>query len=230
MKNIIKGTFAMLSMVAMSAAFMPQAQALDWVISPDANTTAFGVTVVDGVAQIGVGDTTQPQGIYGAGFTLTSGTGVKVGFDSDLYTWDSYNAPGTPGYSGTGYWDAFIVTISTVGYYWDTAHTDPITSSASTFVWGGQDYADNTLESYVTAPGGMDYVQLLNGAATYFVSFVLDTKTQPDADNIHPSYGSFHVSVVPEPETYAMMLAGLGLIFFTVRRRKGNDFEDNHFA
>jgi len=28
---------------------------------------------------------------------------------------------------------------------------------------------------------------------------------------------------VPEPETYAMMLAGLGLMGFVVRRRKGRN-------
>lgn len=224
MKKILKDATAIFGIVAMSAAFIPQAQALDWVISPDANTNAFGVTVVNGVAQIGVGDTTQPTGIYGAGFTISSDTGAKVGFDSDLYTWDSYNALGTPGYNGTGYWDAFIVTISTLGYYWDTPHTDPVASSPNTFVWGGNDFADGVLENYTTAPGGMDYVELLSGAAQYYVSFVLDTKSYPNADTNHPSYGSFHVSVVPEPETYAMMLAGLGLIFFTARRRQSNNF------
>ncbi|MDP1934865.1 MAG: FxDxF family PEP-CTERM protein, partial [Nitrosomonas sp.] len=28
------------------------------------------------------------------------------------------------------------------------------------------------------------------------------------------------ISAVPEPETYAMLLAGLGLVGFTVRRKK----------
>lgn len=32
--------------------------------------------------------------------------------------------------------------------------------------------------------------------------------------------GNFSVSAVPEPETYAMLLAGLGLIGFSARRRK----------
>ena len=34
------------------------------------------------------------------------------------------------------------------------------------------------------------------------------------------TYG-FHVSAVPEPETYGMLLAGLGLVGFVARRRKG---------
>lgn len=32
--------------------------------------------------------------------------------------------------------------------------------------------------------------------------------------------GSINIAAVPEPETYAMLLAGLGLIGFTARRRK----------
>lgn len=34
--------------------------------------------------------------------------------------------------------------------------------------------------------------------------------------------GSLNVTPVPEPETYAMLLAGLGLMGFTARRRKNN--------
>jgi hypothetical protein len=67
-------------------------------------------------------------------------------------------------------------------------------------------------------------VQLNSGEATYYVSVVLDTKTLPNADTAHPSWGSFHVSVVPEPETYAMMRVGLGLLGFTARSRKSNTF------
>jgi len=33
---------------------------------------------------------------------------------------------------------------------------------------------------------------------------------------------NFSVSAVPEPETYAMLLVGLGLLGFAARRRKGN--------
>lgn len=32
--------------------------------------------------------------------------------------------------------------------------------------------------------------------------------------------GNFHISPIPEPETYAMLLAGLGLLGFMARRRK----------
>jgi hypothetical protein len=61
------------------------------------------------------------------------------------------------------------------------------------------------------------------GSGTFYVSFVLDTKSLPDSDTLHPSTGTFHITSVtpiPEPETYAMLLAGLGLMGFVARRRQ----------
>ena len=44
---------------------------------------------------------------------------------------------------------------------------------------------------------------------------------------ISASYGgSFAVSPVPEPETYAMMMAGLGLVGFMARRRKKTESKE----
>ena len=230
MNKFIKTTVAALGMVAMTAGLAPSAHALSWVISPDANAWAFGQTVVAGVDQVTLGPNPldvpgggvpQPTGIYGAGFMI-NGSSASVDFDADLYSWDAYNAPTEP---GTGYWDAFIVTISQVGYYWNLMNSDPVSTSASTWAWGGTNFNDGILESYTTGPGGMDNVTLASGPGDYYVSFVLDTKTLPNADTKHPSWGSFHVSVVPEPETYAMMLAGLGLLGFAARRRKSENFE-----
>ena len=142
-------------------------------------------------------------------------------FDTDLYTWDSYNALGTNS-GGNGYFDAFIVTVSTTGFYWNSSPVDPVAANASTWVWGGSDYLDNILESNICNVGCFNTVSLNSGASTYYVSIVLDTATLPHSDTAHPSYGSFHVTPIPEPEIYAMMAAGLGLMGFVARRRKQN--------
>lgn len=221
MKKSTKAMMMSLGMAAVVGAFAPNANAqVVWTISPDGNAIAGGVTVVNGVVEFGGVDMSQPVGIFGAGFTYTGGSSFSMNFDSDLNTWDSYNALGT-NLGGNGYYDAFIVTVNTTGFYWSTSHTDPVTASASTFVWGGSDYADGILESYVTAPiPAGDTISLAAGSATYYVSLVLDTKSAPQSDTLHSSYGSFHVSPIPEPETYAMLLAGLGLMGFVARRRQ----------
>src|SRR3989338_8745344 len=100
MKKPVKTVLASMSMVAALGAFSPSANAaIAWTLSPDANALAFGGTGVDGLAQVGSPDTSQPQGIFGAGFTMTSSSAgtFSMEFDADLYTWDSYNAPTTAG-------------------------------------------------------------------------------------------------------------------------------------
>ncbi|MEG1324253.1 MAG: FxDxF family PEP-CTERM protein, partial [Janthinobacterium sp.] len=61
------------------------------------------------------------------------------------------------------------------------------------------------------------------GLSTYFG---YGAATAQSASNQYGNYSTFTgtfaspVAAVPEPETYAMMLAGLGLVGFMARRRK----------
>lgn len=227
MKNsILKKTVVA---AAMAMAFTSAQAQITWVLSTDSiaaspdNTVAFSSTVVNGFNEIGLAiNGTQAPGIYGAGFVWTTTSDFSMRFDSDLKTWDSYS-PNVAN-TNTGYFDGFIVSVSQTDYYWNLPQSDPVnTAGGNAWSWGGQTYGD-AQESYFCNVGCTDSIFLNNGAGTYFVSLVLDTKTTPDVDSNYASWGTFQVTPVPEPEIYAMMAAGLGLMGFVARRRK--KFED----
>lgn len=51
-------------------------------------------------------------------------------------------------------------------------------------------------------------------------AFILRADGMCILDYVSPTGHSDYVATAPEPETYAMMLAGMGLVGFAVRRRK----------
>lgn len=79
-------------------------------------------------------------------------------------------------------------------------------TGAPSFTWLAED---------ATAP--FDFTETL-GAGNYQVNFKYDIATQTRGTYT----GGLSIAAVPEPETYAMLLAGLGLIGFSARRRKAH--------
>ena len=206
------------------AASLTQANAIVWELSTDANATGVSNTTTTGQDALDGGlfvdaSATQDIGIFGAGFTMGSGVDgiATLSFDADLTTWDSYSAYNPDTLGGTGYWDGFIVMLSQDDYYWNlTGLSDPIAANDSTFVWGGDTYGD-AVENYFSTEETLTGV----GAGKWYVSFVLDTATLPDSDHSYASYGSFHVTSVPEPGTLLLLGGGLlGLTFTSRRKRK----------
>jgi hypothetical protein len=135
--------------------------------------------------------------------------------------------PGAPpGIVGGNIYDSYLVSADGVGfgcvdgacdsaedtyenfrmtpqYFWDVSQLDAITDSSLPNVLGGAPYFTGgfgfmpiNFEQWNEATGAMD------------------------AGFLDASVTSMTVTAVPEAETYAMMLAGLGLVGFMARRRK----------
>ena len=87
-------------------------------------------------------------------------------------------------------------------------------------------YSDITLlakvaTGVISSIGTWDFATLsfanLSAPATYYLNVMGSTSARPAA-----YAGNINISPVPEPEVYTMMLVGLGLIGYSVRRRNQN--------
>jgi len=123
------------------------------------------------------------------------------------------------------------VPIFNVGYNWNTdtgPQWTPLGAGGNGKCWfDGCGYTGWVLASYTIATAGSyrlefgvtnwddelwDSGMAFDGATIAGVAIDDDSKRDPEYED--------NKSPVPEPETYAMLLAGLGLLGFTARRRK----------
>jgi hypothetical protein len=145
-------------------------------------------------------------------FTLSLGNLVSFGFGPNANATDlAVSYLGTPG---------SIPTISGVTGGITSINTTNSNQPVGAFDFGfGFDSGGNVLSSGETVSwtsNGFDFSQVTSGQ---YGSFALRIQGAGQGAQGNAWYG---VTPVPEPETYAMMLAGLGLIGFMSRRRKNN--------
>ncbi|MFT5591424.1 MAG: hypothetical protein ACI9ZF_003624 [Bradyrhizobium sp.] len=161
---------------------------------------------------------------------------VNGNFENGLTGWNEVVVPGTTSQHG-------VINFgpSLPDNFYSTGFSDPTTLSQliDTVVGTRYDlsfdlrglksvelpknYSQVTFGTYSYEPLGFDngsfttftYKGLLADAATTALSF----RASSDKSFVHLDNVSLQVSAVPEPETYAMMLLGLGLIGYTMRRR-----------
>jgi hypothetical protein len=139
--------------------------------------------------------------------TVGTGTGYSIG------TWQTVMS--------NNYWSPLTGTIASTTPYslfgFDAAVTSgPVTITVSTNL-------DSYVFSDVSLPNGSSDFAFkgfqTTGAGEYFTGFRIDTLGGgylPGVTNVAVGI----TSAVPEPETYAMLLAGLGLVGAIARRRK----------
>lgn len=176
--------------------------------------------IVDTTSEVTLRSWAYAGGVNAAGQTIARG-----GFDTNLALFNGIgelidiNDDGGPGNvaadSETGqHWDAFLqVTLAPGSYLAGLTQYDNFAN--------GPDFADGYSrdgEGNFTADFGCGALSFcdVSGASPF------DQRSNRWALDIL-NVSSMEVSAIPEPETYAMLLAGLGLAGFSARRRKAED-------
>jgi hypothetical protein len=164
---------------------------------------------------------------------ISQGVGGRTGFDgftilipnSAVIVGSTTPAPyvGAPGYWSQG-------ASPTLDLRGDGSQNITAPSGYKTYTWWGQ-YTESVYQVGSTASfsitlGNVSVGSNLVGASTYF-GYAVPTG-QAYASNEYGNYTTFTthaasamaMTAVPEPATYAMLMAGLGMIGFATRRRK----------
>lgn len=155
---------------------------------------------------LGAQATTTPLGAAVVGTPLSFGGYAVPGPFLDVFTFT------LPSNGGSGY---SVSDFTLLPLMFDTAFTSfALVSNADGIVGTGD---DTTLASAISV--GSDAMTLTWGASSagHYYLTVGGIATGPSGGIYN---GAISVTAVPEPETYAMFLAGLGALSFLARRRK----------
>lgn len=158
--------------------------------------------------------------VTGSGATAISDWRLPTMADPNAvtnWTYGGTNAGYNPDPSSSEMASLFFNSLGNKAYYdtkgnpqpgWGLTNTGSFLSLQSAYYWLGTQYVISPSNAWMfsTSNGG----QTDNGNTNQFF-----------ATAVHSGDVGSVVSAVPEPETYAMLLAGLGLMAFTLRSRRG---------
>jgi hypothetical protein len=163
-----------------------------------------------------------PVGLYVAALPLVRSVGrISAGSSAGIDTFSGVDG------GGGDMWLSTSHPGQSVGFWNLNARYGPAGAGVGGNFFGTDDFgavAPGTIDVTILATDGSETVRLVNPTPDTFVGFVASSPVQI---SVTPIEGLFHVTAnnftlapaVPEPETYAMLLAGLGLLGFVARRR-----------
>lgn len=163
------------------------------------------------ISKSGHKEITFDDGIEGALFVVAN-AGYNLAPSVSNSVVGGYSPAATGGYAssalnsvllgGSGYSNGVVSGALADGnlyHWWESTGVNPVSSSTSATL------SNSYKAARVDTDFSLEVLQTGSGTSNLTLSNI--------------SYG-FSVSAVPEPETYAMMIAGLGLVGFAARRRK----------
>ncbi|WP_269746271.1 FxDxF family PEP-CTERM protein [Janthinobacterium sp. CG_S6] len=155
--------------------------------------------------------------VAGAGFMAQSAHAAVPTFTTQLNLIDSSSPFGNDIWGkNTHFVDHFVFNVNAAGdldagFYANQGRVDGAKITAFNLL----NALGNIVVSGTGAGGGWNISSLAIGSGDYTLEVIGDV-----TGNLHGSYaGTLNVSAVPEPETYGMLLAGLGLVGFAARRK-----------
>jgi hypothetical protein len=179
----------------------------------DYRLTIDGVLAFSGVSNVGPRIETFNDVTVPVGLDLTDAPpGIIAGHTYDAYTIGTSSSylgcfsGGTNGQCDGEPTDVYESAGIVFDYFWDTA------------------LHNGLLDTNLPDPQSIDFTQGFSGAdfnIGHWSEAAGDEYDGSDIARIYLSATSVTVTAVPEPESYAMLLAGLGLVGWAARQRKG---------
>ena len=130
--------------------------------------------------------------------------------DDFLAAGPTSGAPATLSFAGSG--------VDYISFLWGSPD---IYNRLTVTTTGGVEKTFNTAQLGFSISNGnqtfSQYVQFLATGGSKIVALTFDNTPARDAFES----ANFSITPVPEPETYALLLAGLGVVGFVARRRRG---------
>jgi hypothetical protein len=186
--------------------FSPSSTGVSMSLSQSLSATAAGNIFVQGHTQKAFIDLSSVTLKIAGNLGETNGSAVNVSFAGSSSALMDFNHLTESGYVGLGL-SVSRGSVVVGEYLWDAQASG---AESISFNFGGVVGEELTFSSY-----------MLTGVNLSGASFLLPSLSPYVlAESGASLNGSFTIAAVPEPETYAMLMAGLALLGFAARRRK----------